>query len=117
VVVGMSRQMSQVGSAEQRLVWGRRLLVWLVLFVLLIPFADLPETADPQLAGIFDNSDDFANDCNEVGLNHTVQAVADTPGAFDPPSQHQLTFAPAVSGQAPAAWPGLSPDERAPPRV
>jgi hypothetical protein len=113
----MSRQKSQVGSTGQRLVWRRPLLVWLLLVVLLIPFADCPETADSQLAGIFDNSDDFANDCAEIGLNHIVEAVADEPGAFDPPVQHQLTFAPAVAGPALAAWPGLSPDERAPPRV
>jgi hypothetical protein len=110
----MSRQVPHSERSEQRWLWRRLLLA---VFVFLVPFADPPVSADPQLAGIFDNSGDFDDDFDEIGLSHVVQAAANEGGAFDPPLRQYLHFAPVVSGPAPAAWPGLSPDERAPPRV
>jgi hypothetical protein len=110
----MSQQVSAVGANAQRLIWRRLLLA---LFVVLVPFADSPVSADPELAGIFDNSGDFDDDFDEIGLSHVGQAVAHQAEPFAPPVPHHVGFAPVVSGPAPSAWPGLSPDERAPPRV
>jgi len=110
----MSPQIPKIGANAERLIWRRLLFA---LFVLLVPFADCPVSADPQLAGIFDNSGDFDDDFDEISLNHVGQAVANQAEPFDPPVPHHVGFAPAVSGPTLAAWPGLSPDERAPPRV
>jgi hypothetical protein len=110
----MSPQVEKLGANAERLIWRRLLFA---LFVLLVPFADCPVNSDPQLAGIFDNSDDFDDDFDEISLNHVGQAVANQAEPYDPPVAHHVGFTSAVSGPALAAWPGLSPDERAPPRV
>lgn len=110
----MSPQLSTVGANAQRLIWRRLLFA---LFVLLVPFADCPVSADPQLSGIFDNSGDFDDDFDEIGLHHVAQAVCTNGGSFDSPLRRHRHFAPVISGLALVAWPGFSPDERAPPRV
>lgn len=93
----------------------RSLLV--AFFVFLVPFADCPLSPEAQLAGIFDNSGDFDDDFDEIQVNQLAQGVACDRDKSETPLHRQLHFTLVVTGPAPSAWPGLSPDERAPPRV
>src|SRR4030095_898134 len=86
---GMSPQVEKIGANAERLIWRRLLFA---LFVLLVPFADCPVNSDPQLAGIFDNSDDFDDDFDEISLNHVGQAVANQAEPDDTPVAHHVGF-------------------------